>query len=215
MLHPHASGAHSIAGVEAALLVPVKRFSAAKGRLGAHLSPAERARLARWLGERVIQAAGSMPAFVACDDDQVAEWADGLGATVLWSPDLGLNGAVDQGRATIAGKGFDHVVIAHSDLPLASELGRTVRAGAITLVPDRHLDGTNVMALPTMAVLPASYGAGSFRRHQAAADASGLVVDVLYDPDLALDVDTRDDLVHPRIAAELPSWLPTSPASRR
>ena len=42
--------------------------------------------------------------------------------SVLWSPGLGLNGAVDAGRATIAGKGFDHVVVAHSDLPLAHDL---------------------------------------------------------------------------------------------
>ena len=41
---------------------------------------------------------------------------------MLWSPGLGLNGAVDAGRATIAGKGFDHLVIAHSDLPLARDL---------------------------------------------------------------------------------------------
>ena len=67
--------------------------------------------------------------FVACDDDDVASWADAAGAEVLWSPGLGLNGAVDAGRATIAGKGFDHLVIAHSDLPLAHDLGRRRRAG--------------------------------------------------------------------------------------
>ena len=64
--------------------------------------------------------------FVACDDDEVAAWADAAGAEVLWSPGLGLNGAVDAGRATIAGKGFDHIVIAHSDLPLAADLAQLV-----------------------------------------------------------------------------------------
>ena len=41
---------------------------------------------------------------------------------MLWSPGLGLNGAVDAGRAMIAGKGFDHLVVIHSDVPLAHDL---------------------------------------------------------------------------------------------
>ena len=76
-----------------------------------------------------MAAAGELPTFVACDDDEVAAWADEHGAEVLWSPGLGLNGAVDAGRATIAGKGFDHVVVAHSDLPLAHDLRRSSAAG--------------------------------------------------------------------------------------
>jgi 2-phospho-L-lactate guanylyltransferase len=201
--------------VQAALLVPVKRFSAAKGRLAPMLTTDERARLARWLGERVLRAAGGMPAFVACDDEVVAEWADSLGAEVLWTPGLGLNGAVDHGRATIAGKGLDHVVIAHSDLPLAVALDGLARSEAVTLVPDRRLDGTNVMAIPAAADLPASYGAGSFTRHQEAAARAGLEVHVIRDPDLAVDVDTPDDLTLPQLTTVLPSWLPTNPVSRR
>ena len=57
--------------------------------------------------------------FVACDDERVAEWAEAHGAQVSWGPGLGLNGAIDHGVDTIAGKGIDHVVVAHGDLPLA------------------------------------------------------------------------------------------------
>ena len=100
--------------------MPVKAFTAAKGRLSVILDRFARADLARWLAGRVVAAAGELPTFIACDDDEVAAWADEHGAEVLWSPGMGLNGAVDHGRATIAGKGFDHVIIAHSDLPLAT-----------------------------------------------------------------------------------------------
>lgn len=188
--------------------MPVKRFGAAKGRLTGHLPDEHRARLARWLADRVAAAAAPLPLFVACDDEEVASWADGIGAGVLWSAGLGLNGAVDAGRATITGKGYDHVLIVHSDLPLAQDLATLVVPGTITLVPDRVRDGTNVMVLPSTAEVSASYGARSFGTHLAAALATGLPTRVIDHPALSLDVDTPAHLAHPAIRAVLPDWLP-------
>ena len=198
-----------------AVLVPVKRFDHAKGRLGTVLSIDERVQLARWLAGRVLASAGAAPVFVACDDDVVAEWADGSGAEVLWCPGMGLNGAIDTSRQTIAGKGFDHIVIAHSDLPFATDLARIAAAGTITIVPDRARGGTNVLALPVAAALRASYGANSFRAHLAAALADRYRVEVRRDPYLSLDVDTPADLRHPLLHEELPPWLRTILANRR
>jgi 2-phospho-L-lactate guanylyltransferase len=200
---------------DVAVLIPVKRFTAAKGRLAGILDVDERAELARWLADRVVLAARPAPIFVACDDDDVAAWADAAGADVLWSPGLGLNGAVDTGRTTIAGKGFRHLVIAHSDVPLAHDLPALATAGTVSIVPDRRRDGTNVLALPVTARIPASYGAASFTRHLRLAMESGYRVEVRGDPLLALDVDTPDDLAHPLLAALLPPWLRTILASRR
>ncbi len=200
--------------VDAAVLIPVKRFTAAKGRLAGILDSAERAELARWLAGRVVDAAKPAPLFVACDDDDVATWADSAGAEVLWSPGLGLNGAVDAGRATIAGKGFDHVVIVHSDIPLAHDLATIARPRTVRLVPDARRGGTNVLAQPVAARLPASYGAGSFARHLQLAMDGGHRVEVRIDPLLALDVDTPADLAHPLLAHLLPQWLRTILASR-
>lgn len=201
--------------VELAVLIPVKRFSAAKGRLAGLLDAAERAELARWLADRVVNASRPLPTFVACDDDDVASWADGAGAEVLWSPGLGLNGAVDAGRATIAGKGFEHIVIAHSDLPLAHAIGAVAVEATVTLVPDGRRDGTNVLAMPVHIDLPAAYGGGSFDRHLAKAVAGGHRIEVRRDPRLALDVDNPDDLTHPALLPHLPTWLRTSLDNRR
>lgn len=198
-----------------AVLIPVKRFGAAKGRLSGLLAGAQRAELARWLADRVIAAAAGLPTFIACDDDEVASWADGVGAEVLWSPGLGLNGAVDVGRSTVAGKGFDHLVIAHSDLPLASDLAGLVTPGTVCLVPDRRRDGTNVMALPVGARIAAAYGGGSFSRHLDQAMQTGLRVELRADPRLAIDVDNPDDLAHPAVEPILPPWLRTILANRR
>jgi 2-phospho-L-lactate guanylyltransferase len=115
----------------------------------------------------------------------------------------------------IGGKGFEHLVIAHSDLPLADDLVHAAQPGTITLVPDRWRDGTNVLASPVEAPLAARYGAGSFRAHLAQALAAGTPVSVRRDPRLGLDVDTPGDLTHPAVREELPEWLRTILASRR
>jgi len=195
--------------VQTAVLMPVKAFTAAKGRLSVILDRFARADLARWLAGRVVAAADDLPVFVACDDDEVASWAGEHGADVLWSPGLGLNGAVDAGKATVAGKGYDHVIIAHSDLPLAEHLAPLAVPRTITVVPDRRRDGTNVIAMPLDLELAAAYGGGSFSRHVAAAMATGCRLEVPHDPLLSLDVDTPADLRHPALASTLPTWLRT------
>jgi 2-phospho-L-lactate guanylyltransferase len=186
--------------VETAVLVPVKSFGAAKRRLADWLSADERARLARWMAARVIAASAPMPVFVACDDERVAEWAESLGADVSWWPGLGLNGAIDHGVDTIAGKGIDHVIVAHGDLPFPESIPAVATPGQVTLVADRRRDGTNVLARPTAVELRADYGAGSFGRHLSAALCSGAPVAVRSDPHLAIDVDTIADCRHPMVA---------------
>lgn len=182
------------------MLIPVKAFHAAKARLADWVPEAERERLARFMAERVVRAAAPLPTFVACDDERVAAWADDHGAQVLWGPGLGLNGAIDHGVDTIAGKGADHVIISHGDLPLADDLLAVARPGHVVLVPDRRRDGTNVLARPCDVELPASYGAGSFRSHLATALAGGVPVSVRNDERLAIDIDTIDDCRHPLVA---------------
>ncbi|MEM8619214.1 MAG: 2-phospho-L-lactate guanylyltransferase [Actinomycetota bacterium] len=199
--------------MQVAVLVPVKRFTAAKGRLRGVIPDDDRAQLAQWMAEQVLTACAGLECFVACDDDDVRSWAETRGATVTWGPELGLNRAVDDGVATIAERGFDHVIVSHADLPLPVALPTIARAGTITLVPDRRLDGTNVMSFPTDHRVAASYGGGSFRRHLAAAQVLGHSIEVRRDHHLSLDLDTVEDLHHPLVEEVLPPWLRTNPAN--
>jgi 2-phospho-L-lactate guanylyltransferase len=202
-------------GVNAVVLVPVKAFADAKARLTGVLDDHHRELLARWTAAGVLAAAGEMPTFVACDDRDVAEWAGDHGATVLWHPGVGLNAAVDDSVAELRATGVDHVVVAHGDLARPRSLSDVVMPGVVTLVPDRHDDGTNVIALPSDVPFRFAYGPGSFRRHLRATIDDGLSVRVRRDPLLALDIDTPADLAHPPIHEALPSWLRTNPASLR
>lgn len=198
-------------------MIPVKAFAAAKQRLTGALEPQQRIELARAMATRVVRAAHGHRVFVVCDDADVREWADGLEADVqvLWTAERGLNGAVDHGVSAAADAGFDQVVIAHSDLPLATDLGAVARPGVATFVPDAKRDGTNVMSFPTLRPITAQYGAGSFARHWSAA--AGTERELRTDALLSIDVDTPHDLSHPLLTPFLrevfPQWQPTSPAN--
>ncbi len=192
--------------------MPVKGFGAAKRRLGGVLTDEGRADLARRMAERVVAAAGRLPVHIVCDDDAVAVWAESVGAQVLWRPGHGLNGAVADGVASLAKLGFTDVAVAHADLPLAVALERAILPGLITLVPDRHDVGTNVIALPAALPFRFGYGAASFRRHLAEARRHGLGVRVWREPALGLDVDLPEDLAAEPVK-EVLAWPATTPVS--
>ena len=63
-----------------AVLIPVKAFGAAKGRLAEVLDGLARADLARRMAETVVTAAAPLPVTVVCDDDDVDAWARSQGA---------------------------------------------------------------------------------------------------------------------------------------
>jgi len=178
----------------AAVLVPVKAFSDAKRRLGARLPDAERIALVRRMAEHVLDSAAPLPVAVVCDDTVVADWARHRGALVVWEPGQGLNGAVEQGVAHLAGLGVRQVTVAHGDLPLAVGLGSIQPFEGVTLVPDRHHDGTNVIRLPAGSAFRFSYGPGSFARHVHECARLGLDMRVLEKPELSWDVDVPADL---------------------
>ena len=178
----------------AAVLVPVKAFAEAKLRLSPVLDPPRRAELARRMAEAVLSSARDLPVAVVCDDREVAVWARGRGALVVWAPGQGLNRAVQQGVAHLSRAGASRVVVAAGDLPLADDLRWLAELPGTTLVPDRRGDGTNVIAVPVDPPFGFSYGPGSFARHLAEAHRLGGPVRVVEAPSLAWDVDLPADL---------------------
>src|ERR687898_2847028 len=181
----------------AAVVVPVKAFTAAKLRLAGVLEPAERAALARRMAGVVVSAAAPLHVVVVCDDEAVRDWALDLGARVVWCPERGLNGAVADGVAHLAAEGVERAIVAHADLPLATRLDWVADFPGVTLVPDRRRDGTNVAAVPTTAGFTFHYGGGSFASHPAEAPPLGLPARLVSDPFLGWDVDLPGDLAWP------------------
>lgn len=190
------------------VLLPVKSFAAAKLRLGAVLDGDSRRVFAERLASHVVACAGPLPVAVVCDSPVVAQWAAGHGAEAIFTPALGLNGAVAAGVDRLRQLDAARVVIAHTDLPFAQSFTAVLDAfdqaatafgstRVAVAVPDRHGDGTNVMCIPADADMTFHYGAGSAALHQAAAEAIGLHWVALAIPELAWDVDTPADLFAP------------------
>jgi 2-phospho-L-lactate guanylyltransferase len=191
-----------------AVLVPVKSFRQAKRRLTKVLTAAERATLARRMANRVIAAARDLPVAVVCDDEDVAAWAAEAGAEVVWAPGRGLDGAVAHGVDRLHRQGASRIVVSHADLPLARDLRPVADFDGVTVVPDRHGDGTNVICVPGGAGFRFAYGAGSYRRHRAEAERLGLAVRVIDDDvRLAWDVDRPADLEFPSALADEARYL--------
>lgn len=166
----------------------------AKGRLADTLNATQRSALAQSCAETVVRAALSLPTYVVCSDSGVASWATALGAHVVDCQIPGLDIAVASGRAAARADGADHIVVAHADLPLAVSFDHIAREGKVSLVSDRHHDGTNVLSFPAASTFSTAYGPGSCDNHIRLAIDAGLEYELIVDNALALDLDTADDL---------------------
>jgi 2-phospho-L-lactate guanylyltransferase len=194
-------------GSSTAFVMPLKSFGNAKGRLATVLGPESRERLSRECAERVVAAAGALPVIIVTDaDNEVADWASSRGLTCVTQTSAGLNGAVADGISWARSNGFNTAIIAHSDIPLATEVSQFIHEGAVVIVPDHANDGTNLLVVPTTAEFNFHYGPGSFKKHVDEAMQRGFVPRIALSDEWSRDLDNPDDLTDPRIK-ELFPWL--------
>ncbi len=183
------------------VLVPIRSFDDAKSRLAESLDPQARRALMLQMAETVVAAAHDLPVWVVTDDDEVTAWATELSTSTFAVGVNGLNPAIAVAATAAARAGASRILIAHADLPFASDL-RVVTGTGVAIAPDRHRDGSNVMSLPTNTGFTFSYGPGSFERHRLESARLGLDFTEVDDASLAWDVDSP---------ADLPSHLPNPP----
>ncbi len=175
------------------VLVPIRSFDDAKSRLADVLDGDARQELARSMAAAVVAAAGDLPVFVVTDDESVAHWAEATGAGVIAPGVQGLNESVQAATEIRRWAGDQRIIVAHADLPLATDLG-VVTGQGVAIAPDRHGDGSNVVSLPTDIGFVFRYGVGSFEAHRREAARCRQPVTVIHDSGLSLDVDHPEDL---------------------
>lgn len=145
----------------------------------------------------VIAAARWLPVWVVCGDHTVADFARKNGADVIWREPNGLNRAIADGTTALAARGVDRAIIAHADLPLATDLtflDTDPGSDLVMLVPDRRDDGSNVLSIPLGRGFSFHYGPGSAAAHRAEAARCGLPIRIVNDERLCWDIDVPDDL---------------------
>jgi 2-phospho-L-lactate guanylyltransferase len=180
----------------AGVVVPLRSFALGKARLADALDDDARRAFSRTMAERVVAAAGARPTVIVSSAPDVVAWARALDLPHIDDPGS-LDAAAHAGRDWVRGRNLGRVVIMHADLPLASTLDGIADDGdqpVAVVVPDRHGDGTPVLALPSAAEFEYAYGPGSCARHVAEAERCGLGVRVVHDHALGFDVDDATDL---------------------
>jgi 2-phospho-L-lactate/phosphoenolpyruvate guanylyltransferase len=208
----HMSGSRP--DTDIAVVIAVKRLSAAKTRLAPTFSAAMREQLVLAMLVDTIAAARAVATVTVVTPDDVAAAAAGqLGARVLADatpaghPDP-LNNAIRTAEAALR-PGSANVVVLQGDLPAlrADELGEAIAAARLhprSFVSDRHGTGTSAL-FSFGAPLDPHFGAESSRLHRD----SGAVELTGEWPGLRCDIDTPEDLT---IARRLGVGVATSRA---
>jgi 2-phospho-L-lactate guanylyltransferase len=186
-----------------AVVIPVRSFEDAKSRLGAVLDPEERRDLVERLLRRTVAAAldtdGVTDVVVVSPDAEVLVVAEAAGARPVAQRSRGLNPALQEARGAVDA---DRLLVLPADLPRVSAgaLAPLLAAGdaagtpSVVLAPDRHGRGTNALLLDPPDVIDPAFGVSSRSGHAwLASSADAAFVEVA--GDLALDVDTPDDLL--------------------
>lgn len=186
-----------------AAILPVKRFSAAKQRLGAGVEESLRAELAKAMVGDVLSALRDCSAIdativVTCEAS-VAAAARYLGATVVEdTAESGQSAAASIGLARAIEDGFERALCVPGDCPALDpeELGALLGSppAEVVILPDRHDTGTNGLLLTLPNAIAPSFGPDSRARHEQLAAAAGAAVRVERLSSLVLDVDTAQDL---------------------
>jgi 2-phospho-L-lactate guanylyltransferase len=213
-----------------AAILPVKRFSAAKSRLGASgVAETLRERLARAMVADVLLAVAGSDAIertiLVTREPSLAAIAQETGALIVEDrPDAGQSAAVALGVARALDDGFARVLCIPGDCPALdpSELDALLAAAdarsngsvhaEVVIVPDRHGTGTNGLLLTPPDAIEPAFGPGSCERHRALANGAGARLQIERPASLLLDVDTGDDLA--ALAARLDATSAAAPRTR-
>jgi 2-phospho-L-lactate guanylyltransferase len=192
-------------------VLPIKRFEAAKFRLGDELSGGTRRALAEAMVTDVLMAlrrtAALAEALLVTSEPAAEAIGRGYGANVVYDDqEAGQSAAATIGIRHAIEAGATRVLLVPGDCPaldpkeLDALLDRPATGRSVVIVPDRHGSGTNALLLTPPDVIAPAFGPGSRVRHEQAAAAAGVACTVETVPTLALDIDTTDDLAELRTA---------------
>jgi 2-phospho-L-lactate/phosphoenolpyruvate guanylyltransferase len=189
--------------VRTAAILPVKRFSLAKQRLGESVDEQLRLDLARAMVGDVLVALSQCTAIdltvVVTNEPSVTAAAEYTGAIVVAdTAESGQSAAVSIGIERALVERAERALCIPGDCPALDpeELNGLLRGTpeAVIVVPDRHGTGTNGLLLTPPNAMTPSFGPGSCERHGQLARSAGASWRTEQVGSLQLDIDTGADL---------------------
>ena len=188
-----------------AILLPVKKFERAKGRLAPHHSDDQRAMLARALCEDtfgvVAQVKGVNRVYVVSAEYHALSLARQLNWDVIdESEQVSESASVDAPSRQCAGEGVRGLLRLPIDLPLVTPSDIETLfyflepAPSVVIVPSTDETGTNALLRSPPDLFPSHFGPGRFALHLKEAEKAGPKVAVVRNERIALDIDEPKDL---------------------
>ncbi len=186
-----------------AAILPVKRFSLAKQRLGESVTEQLRLDLARAMVGDVLVALSQCAAIdltiVVSNEPTVTAAAEYIGAIVVAdTAESGQSTAVSIGVERAMAEGAERALCIPGDCPALDpgELDVLLHGepDAVIVIPDRHGTGTNGLLLTPPNVMTPSFGPGSCARHGELAASLEQSWRTQQVSSLQLDIDTGADL---------------------
>jgi FO synthase len=185
-------------------VLPLKSLRPVKSRLAQVLSPVQREDLMKAMLSDVLRALADCleidGVLLVSKDPGIEHLAAEFSAEVLvLDEDEDLNDAVQAATDHLCEKGIKQALILHGDIPLlrAGSLYQLIAASwqtDLALLPCHQGQGTNAIITSLPASIPFLYGKDSFRRHSQAACEVGLDSHAVEIPEIALDIDSVEDL---------------------
>jgi 2-phospho-L-lactate guanylyltransferase len=193
-----------LAGPDVWALVPVKRLDQAKSRLAEILDPADRRELAKAMLTDVLATLGRVEGLagilVVTSDVEVAALATEHEAAVLADPpETGFNEAVLHGMRWLDDRYHAGAVVVPGDIPFVTvtefeAVLAATRRSPVVVVPATRDGGTNMLAIAPPLLMPPAFGPDSFARHVSAAQALGIMPQILRLEGAGHDIDVAADL---------------------
>jgi len=188
-----------------AALLPIKPIAQSKTRLSTVMTAEARM---TWVRDEINHTLSVMKQVTALSDilvisadPEVWQMAKSHRVKILQEPDVpGLNQSIQRGLAWCHAEGHDCAIVLPIDLPLLkpycvrSALARLIIRPGVVVVPDRHERGTNLLLWSPLDLITPAFGEDSFEKHCQAARAAGVEPIIYRCADLAIDIDSPDDL---------------------
>lgn len=199
-----------------AAIIPVKRFSKAKTRLGLDQEKTER--LCSLMLDEVLATISKSKKIskiiLVSKDESALEIGKKYNAVQITEQnESGVNAAVSLPEKFLLENGFESSVVFPQDIPLMQPedidnlLGFQRFAKSLLVVPSRKFDGTNALVRSPIDIMETHYDEDSYRIHLTTAKSRGIRSSFVLIPRIMLDVDDISDINYIVNSSEKPELI--------